>query len=74
MLLQNKQSPWKIIMTIGKNGGKKKHKKQTKMIKNNPKTRIKANQHHKQLGYIAAFAKHLLDVCVSQTSDKRLSK
>ena len=24
--------------------------------------------------YIAAFAKHLLDVCVSQTSDKRLSK
>ena len=26
------------------------------------------------LSYIAAFAKHLLDVCVSQTSDKRLSK
>ena len=25
-------------------------------------------------GYIAAFAKHLLDVFVSQTSDKRLSK
>ena len=31
---------------------KKKHKtnKQTKMIKNKQKARIKANQHHKQLG------------------------
>ena len=37
-------------MTIEKKKKKHKTNKQTKMIKNKPKTRIKANQHHKQLG------------------------
>ena len=54
MQLQNKQSPWK---NNHDNWKKKRRKtkggtqnKQTKMIKNKPKRRIKANQHHKQLG------------------------
>ena len=45
MQLQNKQSPWKTIMTFEKKkgGGGKKHKtnKQTKMIKNKKQTKNK---------------------------------
>ena len=55
MQLQNKQSPWKPEkqswqLKKEKKKNKRGNIKQTKMIKNKPKTRIKANQHHKQLG------------------------
>ena len=51
---------------------KKKHKtnKQTKMIKNKPKTRIKANQHHKQFLGPSKPKQQTVTVWSSKTSVK----
>ena len=59
--LKNNHDNW--IEKKKKKKTDKQTNKQTKMIKNKPKTRIKANQHHNQLGLSKAKQSNKLWQC-----------